>query len=401
MEDDSLPLSRTAAVIKTWNPCSAALSRPLFTSTDEQHDGPMTTPCIVTGANAIREMIRVARFKISHSLAYVAFYQGDEILALLPGTIIRSDGVVATCASHLRFSTTRELRVMVTVKAQNGPQHWIQAHEGALLDADLSSNLAFIKFTPGQQPNLAEFGKPSGCEGVAVGCISRGPRLDDTDFKYLPAYIGSMATTPGQDISANVQGDDSVIGGPLVQPRRGLVGVIHYANGRQIKATPIDEVLKCLERLEKREQDPKSIAKSFGDIDLEARPEIEPIHLDDENAFEDIFKDKNTRKQSACSSGTSSQPRAHCKRDRDTCDEESDIKAILDKLGQVADAITRLTWDRLDVQALHDEVMKMEGFDEAFLGSAFDYLVENERLGKAFMAKSINLRKIWLEKFSV
>ncbi|KAH7859555.1 hypothetical protein Vadar_002537 [Vaccinium darrowii] len=124
-----------------------------------------------------------------------------------------------------------------------------------------------------------------------------------------------------------------------------------------------------------------NFGKSFGDVDLEARPEIEPIHLDDENAFEDIPKDKNAGKQSACLSGTSSQPRAHRKRGRDTCDEESDIKTISDKLGQVADAITKLTWDRLDVQALHDEVMKMEGFDEAFLGSAFDYLVVNERLG--------------------
>jgi len=143
-----------------------------------------------------------------------------------------------------------------------------------------------------------------------------------------------------------------------------------------------------------------NFAKSFGDVDLESRPEIEPIHLDDENAFEDISKDKNAGKQFACSSRTSSQPRAHRKRGRDTYDEEFDIKTISDKLGQVADAITRLTWVRLDVQALHDEVMKMEGFDEAFLGSAFDYLVENERLGKAFMAKSINLRRIWLEKFS-
>ncbi|KAH7860527.1 hypothetical protein Vadar_014484 [Vaccinium darrowii] len=85
-----------------------------------------------------------------------------------------------------------------------------------------------------------------------------------------------------------------------------------------------------------------NFAKSFGDVDLEARPEIEPIHLDDENAFEDISKDKNAGKQSACSSRTSSQPRAHRKRGR-----LSDIKTISDKLGQVADAITRLTWDRL------------------------------------------------------
>ncbi|KAI8539629.1 hypothetical protein RHMOL_Rhmol09G0198000 [Rhododendron molle] len=43
------------------------------------------------------------------------------------------------------------------------------------------------------------------------------------------------------------------------------------------------------------------------------------------------------------------------------------------KLGEIADVISRLTWDRLNVQALHDE----DGgfFDEAFLGSAFYFLV--------------------------
>lgn len=260
MENVSLPLSRI--------PCGAAIIRPLLTSTDEQHGG--TISCILTGVDAIRGMIRVASYKISRSLAYVAFYQGDEILAVLPGTIIRADGVVATCASHLRFPTTKELRVTVTVRVQEGPQHWKATCEGALLDADLSSNLAFIKFTPVKQPKVAEVGKASGWEAVAVGCISRDPGLDDTEFTYLPAYLGSLPSeilnepsnewTPGQDISANVQGDDSVIGGPLVQPACGLVGVVHYANGRHIKATPIDEVLKCLERLEKREQDPKSVA---------------------------------------------------------------------------------------------------------------------------------------------
>lgn len=45
---------------------------------------------------------------------------------------------------------------------------------------------------------------------------------------------------------------------------------------------------------------------------------------------------------------------------------EFNIKTISDKLVQVADAITRLTWDRLNMQALHEEVMKMEGFDESF-----------------------------------
>ncbi|KAH7845813.1 hypothetical protein Vadar_006358 [Vaccinium darrowii] len=424
--DDSPPPSRTAAVMKTGNTSGAVPSEPLWPST-EQYGCVLS---VLNGDAVTNARIRTARSTMAGSLVFVAVHQGDEILALLPGTIIRSDGVVATCASRLSFPTIKELQVSFEVL--NGKV----TCDGTLLSADFSSNIAFIKFTSPRQQKVAPVAKMFAISALAVGCTSRGRGLHDTDFTYCLAFTGHMlineielkqtdARTSGQDIHATVQArSGSVIGGPLVVPELGVIGIIHHEAGRNVIATPIDEVLKYLECLMEysieisymvlykkyycidylvisREQDPKSVSKSFGDIDLEARPEIEPIHLDDEIAFEDIFKDRNARKQSACSSGTSSQPRANCKRGHDTCDEESDIKTILDKLGQVADAITRLTWDRLDVQALHDEVMKMEGFDEAFLGSAFDHLVENERLGKAFMAKSINLRKIWLEKFSM
>jgi hypothetical protein len=40
--------------------------------------------------------------------------------------------------------------------------------------------------------------------------------------------------------------------------------------------------------------------------------------------------------------------------------------------------------------------MKIEGFDEITLGDAFDHLVQNKMLAKAFMTKTANLRKIWV-----
>jgi len=43
--------------------------------------------------------------------------------------------------------------------------------------------------------------------------------------------------------------------------------------------------------------------------------------------------------------------------------------------------------------------MKTERFEEDFLGSTFDHLVERENLAKGFLAKSDKLRRIWLEKF--
>ncbi|PHU23189.1 hypothetical protein BC332_08296 [Capsicum chinense] len=54
---------------------------------------------------------------------------------------------------------------------------------------------------------------------------------------------------------------------------------------------------------------------------------------------------------------------------------------------------------RLDVIKLYGEVMEMEGYNEEFLGDAFDYLVQSDTLAKAFMVKNQNLRKVWLERF--
>ncbi|KAH7866103.1 hypothetical protein Vadar_015600 [Vaccinium darrowii] len=55
--------------------------------------------------------------------------------------------------------------------------------------------------------------------------------------------------------------------------------------------------------------------------------------------------------------------------------------------------------DRLDVKDLYDEVMETKGFEEFTLASAFDHLVENKKVAKAFMVKSARLRRAWLEGF--
>ena len=43
--------------------------------------------------------------------------------------------------------------------------------------------------------------------------------------------------------------------------------------------------------------------------------------------------------------------------------------------------------------------MKTEGFAEEMLASTFDYLVQEERVGRSFMTKNPKLRKIWLENY--
>ncbi|KAM3204916.1 hypothetical protein P3L10_028326 [Capsicum annuum] len=69
------------------------------------------------------------------------------------------------------------------------------------------------------------------------------------------------------------------------------------------------------------------------------------------------------------------------------------------KFGEVATTIGRMVDSRLHVTKLYEEVMAMEGYEEVFLGDAFDYFVQSDTLAKTFMAKNQNLRKVWLERF--
>jgi hypothetical protein len=69
---------------------------------------------------------------------------------------------------------------------------------------------------------------------------------------------------------------------------------------------------------------------------------------------------------------------------------------LFKKIRDVAFAIQSLSKNQLDVNELSIKVMKIEGFDEITLGDAFDHLVQNKMLAKAFMTKTANLRKIWV-----
>ncbi|MBA0877988.1 hypothetical protein Goshw_016743, partial [Gossypium schwendimanii] len=63
---------------------------------------------------------------------------------------------------------------------------------------------------------------------------------------------------------------------------------------------------------------------------------------------------------------------------------------------RIANALKQFTKNK--TPHLYEEVMPMEvkGFDDDFLCSVFDYLVGRESEAKAFLAKSMKHRKIWL-----
>lgn len=136
-----------------------------------------------------------------------------------------------------------------------------------------------------------------------------------------------------------------------------------------------------------------NFSKSFDDVELQSRENV--INLEDKGDDEnEIVKDD---KQSASSNVQPLESRRTRKRAREVeAEVDPAMQLISTQLGLVAEALQKF---KLDIDQLYKEIMKMEGYEEGFLGSAFDYLVEHENQAKGFLAKSENLRKIWLENY--
>ncbi|MFQ6634924.1 hypothetical protein Gotur_010250 [Gossypium turneri] len=132
-----------------------------------------------------------------------------------------------------------------------------------------------------------------------------------------------------------------------------------------------------------------SFAKTFADIDLDdGNQDSVPIDCGNEETEE--------VRTHVSSSGTSKHKRKNVQ--ESAVDEQ--INFVGEQLGKIANALQQCTADK--TQRLYEEVMSMEeeGFDDDFLCSMFDYLVNHESEAKAFLVKSKKHKKIWLQKFS-
>ena len=132
-----------------------------------------------------------------------------------------------------------------------------------------------------------------------------------------------------------------------------------------------------------------SFAISWGD---ETPPYVDHnpvVELDGES--NSAIKEKITDSSSAHSKG-----RIHRKRSRDV-NEESNYSEVASQLKEIAIAFKNQ--GLVDANELYEAVMKTEGFAEEMLASAFDYLVQEEKVGRSFMAKAPKLIKIWLENY--
>ncbi|KAL3719977.1 hypothetical protein ACJRO7_004893 [Eucalyptus globulus] len=137
-----------------------------------------------------------------------------------------------------------------------------------------------------------------------------------------------------------------------------------------------------------------SFAKQFGDINA-TEVDSSPIDLGDD--FDELMKGSKT-----CSFIVHLEKRSR-KRQKGSNNDDKYV-ALSTQLGEMASAIKSLAHTDVDhsqvyYSQLYNEVMKVDGYDEITLGSVFDHLIENEKIGKAFMVKSATLRKVWVDKF--
>ncbi|KAF8041281.1 hypothetical protein BT93_A0024 [Corymbia citriodora subsp. variegata] len=125
--------------------------------------------------------------------------------------------------------------------------------------------------------------------------------------------------------------------------------------------------------------------KQFGDIDLPSS-----VDMDFSTELDDNF-DNTMKRIEDPSRFNRKQSRATTKDDR--------FAMLSEQIGEVANAMKKLSQNHLDIAELYKEVISVEGFDEATLAYAFDYLVDKERVAKAFIVNNAKLKKLWLEDF--
>ncbi|KAK7857268.1 hypothetical protein CFP56_018627 [Quercus suber] len=115
-------------------------------------------------------------------------------------------------------------------------------------------------------------------------------------------------------------------------------------------------------------------SKGVGDIGVEALDDSPPLVNAD---VDDVSK----KEQVDPSHVASNETRSHKKRSHAT---------------MIEDAVYQ---DLSNFGSLYEEVIKMDGFEENMLASAFDHLNGDEKQARLFMLKTDKRRRQWLQNF--
>ena len=90
---------------------------------------------------------------------------------------------------------------------------------------------------------------------------------------------------------------------------------------------------------------------------------------------------------------TSSAPLESRKSRKRTRENDFELQNISSQMEEVDMALQKISKSKLDVDLLYQEVMKTKGFEEEFLGNAFDHFVELENLVNGFYQRMTSLEE--------
>ncbi|KAH7845759.1 hypothetical protein Vadar_005706 [Vaccinium darrowii] len=204
------------------------------------------------GAEQLRVFAGYAANHVRGCLVCLSFSEDGEIFAELPGTMIRSDGIIATSANCLSSLKSKGLKVTVDVRIPDTGE----TYNAVLLDTGFCSDIGFVKISScGQQP-VPAFGQSDSlyCTPyvVAAGCSSPYGDFVSAKPRYTGCHLGLLANRRTWPIieAKVLTGKPPEIGGCLISTYSGVVGIIHYVHDFEVKATPIELVLKTLEHIE-------------------------------------------------------------------------------------------------------------------------------------------------------
>ncbi|XP_058194795.1 uncharacterized protein LOC131311373 isoform X2 [Rhododendron vialii] len=220
------------------------------------------------GEAAMRFLTQPAAASVHGSLVCLAFLQDGEASVVMSGTVVRSDGIVATSTDCLRHLKGTEYKIGVKILGRP------EKYEGVLLHTDSLSKIAFVKILCCRQLQVPECGKleseREGDEVVAAGSV----RVYGNWTNATPGYslglfrsidddvekaVSHNARTSGQLIKASFPIGKHFTGGALVSEYGGVLGVIRKIRASETQAIPIEDVLKYLEYFEKHGEHAKDV----------------------------------------------------------------------------------------------------------------------------------------------
>ena len=140
-----------------------------------------------------------------------------------------------------------------------------------------------------------------------------------------------------------------------------------------------------------------SFSKSYVDIENEPDNGDSTEFVADNGEEGVVDKGKNAVESSTTGLGISkSRKRGHA-----PPSDDSVLTNLSDQLKEIVVALKEINQGPVDYIALYSEVMAMvvDGYSEDILATIFDYLCENKKTTRGFLAKNARLRKLWLDGF--